>query len=302
MFRMYDPETLKSVQKAEAGILKDFDRVCEKYGIHYFLDGGTLLGAVRHQGFIPWDDDLDVGMTRENYERFKQIMPQELGADYVLTTPATHEGYCSAVIKLMKKGTKFVPQFSVEMKCWLGIYIDIFVWDNLSDKKVKAWLQMKEARILSQLLFLCGSSKPEIPYHGAKKLIAQGICKSLHFLLSRIPGSERRLYRRFEKISQQENNKTTQYITSFQVVDIYNHSFKESDSVPYGKMKFEDFRVSVPNNWEAYLHRCYGDFMSLPPEEKRVNHCAEIIDLGGGGQICLQQLSVHDGKDIYEML
>lgn len=122
MFRMYDPETLKSVQKAEAGILKDFDRVCEKYGIHYFLDGGTLLGAVRHQGFIPWDDDLDVGMTRENYERFKQIMPQELGADYVLTTPATHEGYCSAVIKLMKKGTKFVPQFSVEMKCWLGIY------------------------------------------------------------------------------------------------------------------------------------------------------------------------------------
>lgn len=149
MQKEYDSETLKRLQRAELDILMEFDRVCEKHGIFYFLYGGSLLGAIRHKGFIPWDDDIDIGMTRENYDKFVKVMPKELGNNYILATPLSHTGYCSAIIKLMRKGTKFVPGASTEMKCELGIHIDIFVWDNLCGRMLGAWLQIKTARILS---------------------------------------------------------------------------------------------------------------------------------------------------------
>lgn len=281
MKKVYDAETLKRLKKAELNILKDFDNICKKYEIHYFLVGGSLLGAIRHGGFIPWDDDIDVGMTREEYNKFFKVMPKELGKDYILATPTNYSGYCGAIIKLMRKNTKFIPEFCTEMKCDLGIHIDIFVWDNLCDKRAGAWFQIKAARILSQLIFLCGSSKPEIPGKGIQKFILQNICRMMHFVLNRIPDSEKKLYRCFEKVSKKENNKTTKYITSFQTHDPYKHTYHKQDLIPYTQKNFEGFNASVQNNYKENLYRCFGsNYMSLPPKELRVNHCAEVIDFG----------------------
>lgn len=79
LYREYDPDVLKKLQKAEIEILKDFDALCDKYSIDYFVCGGTALGGVRHEGFIPWDDDIDIGMTRDDYERFLEVAETEYG-------------------------------------------------------------------------------------------------------------------------------------------------------------------------------------------------------------------------------
>lgn len=280
MQKQYDPQILKRLQNAELSILKDFDKVCAKYGINYFLIGGSLIGLVRHKGFIPWDDDLDIGMLREEYERFLKIMPKELTKDYILASPETHPGYCSAVIKLMRKGTKFVPSFSTEMQCELGIHIDIFIWDNLCDNKFGAWIQIKKSRILSQLIFLCGSSKPNIGYEKKLRILLQFVCKALHFFLNKIPNSVNILFKYFEKNSQKYNKIDTKHIVCFQDTKILNTKYTKDALIPYSRKTFEGFLAPVADNYKEELQMYYGDYMKLPPIEDRVNHCAEQMDFG----------------------
>lgn len=280
MLREYDSNTLKRVQKAELDILKTFDKTCQKYEINYFLDWGSLIGAARHKGFIPWDDDLDVSMTRKDYERFKMIYATELGEDYILATPIHHSGYCGVVIKLMRRNTKFVPEFSKEMKCELGIHIDIFVWDNLCDSKLGMSAQIIGTRILSYLIFLCGSSNPVIPCRGGLKFILLLICKIIHSILSRIPKSEKVLYRCFEKICKMANRKSTRCIATFQSPNILKYAFDKNKLEPYRRIQFEGYPISVANNYKEHLRQSYGDYMKLPPLNQRENHCADEIDFG----------------------
>lgn len=281
MQKEYNPKILRRLQMAELNILKDFDRVCERNGIQYFLDWGCLIGAVRHKGFIPWDDDLDISMTRGEYEKFKKVYMTELSEDYFLATPILHKGYCSIVTKLMRKNTKFVPNFSKEMKCDLGIHIDIFVWDNISDSKLGAMCQIAGTRLVSYLIFLCGSSNPEIQYTGVKKVVLNKICKVLHIILSKIPNSEKGLFRCFEHISKSENSKKTRYMVTFQTPNILKYALKAESLESFEKIEFEDFIAPVPNNYKEHLEQSYGDYMQLPPEDKRENHCADVIDFGG---------------------
>ncbi len=283
MFKSYDEGVLKRLQKAELSILMDFDRVCEAYGIRYFLVGGTLIGAVRHKGFIPWDDDLDVGMTRADYKKFVKIMEKELGKEYILATPVRYPGYCGGVIKVMRKNTKFVPGFWSESECWLGINIDIFVWDNLSDSRIGAFLQIIETRILSQLIFLCGSSKPNIEFSHPTKFILQKACELIHWILHQFPGCARYLYQRMEKVSMRANHKQTKYKTSFATTNAYREIIRKEEfgRKAYLRKEFEGFEAFVLKNHEKYLEQRYGkNYMELPPADKRVNHNADMIEFG----------------------
>lgn len=280
MQKEYNPKVLRRLQMAELNILKDFDRVCEKNGIQYFLDWGCLIGAVRHKGFIPWDDDLDISMTRSEYDKFKKVYMTEMSEKYILATPTLYEGYCSVVTKLMRKNTKFVPDFSKEMNCDLGIHIDIFVWDNLSDSKIGSTLQIIGTRIVSYLIFLCGSSSPEISGKGVKRVVLYKICKIVHIILCQIPNSQKGLYKCFEYISTSRKSKKTRYMVTFQTPDILKYALKTGSLEPFGKIEFENFSVPVPNNYKEHLEQSYGDYMQLPPKDKRVNHCADVIDFG----------------------
>jgi lipopolysaccharide cholinephosphotransferase len=103
----YDDETLRKMQLMELGILKEVDRVCREHDIAYFLDSGSALGAARHDGFIPWDDDIDVGMMRADYERFLSVAPEALGEQYVLSEPMTNAIHSAMFAKVWLRGTKF---------------------------------------------------------------------------------------------------------------------------------------------------------------------------------------------------
>ena len=107
-YKEYDKETLTKVHEIELELLNEFVRICDKHNLTYFLVGGTLLGAVRHSGFIPWDDDIDVGMPRVDYDKFINIAKNELKNDYLLDSVETDKNYFLPFAKILKRNTLFI--------------------------------------------------------------------------------------------------------------------------------------------------------------------------------------------------
>ena len=124
---------LRKVQLTELKILEKIDEICKKNNINYFLIGGTLLGAVRHKGFIPWDDDIDVGMLREDYEKFINVCLKNgaLGKDYYLHCNESDNDYFIPFIKVKKNNTTFAEKNIENINTHKGIFLDIFPYDNV---------------------------------------------------------------------------------------------------------------------------------------------------------------------------
>ena len=131
--REYDQDTLKKVQRAELSILKDFIDLCEKHGLVYFGIAGTGIGALRHGGFIPWDDDIDVAMPREDYNRFCTLVKEERADRYLLMNTEENENYPLMTARLMLRGTEFREEVLKDIDCPLGIFLDLYPLDKLSD-------------------------------------------------------------------------------------------------------------------------------------------------------------------------
>ena len=127
----YEPEVLRRLQLVLLDMLKDIDSVCRENGIEYFLDAGTCLGAIRHDGFIPWDDDVDLGMRRADYERFLEIAPAALGEGYVVAHPKSDKRVAGMFAKVWRKGTVFSTRETVEAGLPQGIFVDIFPYDGV---------------------------------------------------------------------------------------------------------------------------------------------------------------------------
>ena len=144
---LVSPE-MKELWAVQLDLLHEFDRVCKKYNLKYVLDFGTLLGAIRHKGYIPWDDDIDVGMLREDYDRLMEIGAKEFKEPYFLQTPYTDKRFDEGVNKLRRTDTMYLSHHTLihYPKYNLGIFIDIFVYDNIpsdgkSDKSIIAQTQ-----------------------------------------------------------------------------------------------------------------------------------------------------------------
>lgn len=130
---MNNNNKLRKLQLTELEILKKVDQVCRQYQINYFLIAGTLLGAVRHKGFIPWDDDIDIGMLRSDYEKFIDIClhKQALGKEYYLHCNESDEDYYLPFIKVKKNNTTFAEKCNENIDTHKGIFIDVFPYDNV---------------------------------------------------------------------------------------------------------------------------------------------------------------------------
>ena len=147
-------QDLKHAQKVMLYILKEVHKVCEKNNIKYFLDSGTLIGAVRHNGFIPWDDDIDIGMLREDYEKFclhaHEILPENL----VIQNEYTDPGYGQCYSKVILQGTKWLEHDAKKVsRKYSGLYIDIFVYDKIAADKKKQKKQNKLFKLIKFLIY-----------------------------------------------------------------------------------------------------------------------------------------------------
>ncbi len=265
MNELMSDENLRKLHNVEIEILDEVVRICEKYNLTYFLTGGTLLGAVRHKGFIPWDDDLDIGMPRKDYEKFINIYANELNDIYMIDNKNTNPKYYLNFTKIRKKNTIFEQEFQVNYDGPKGIWIDLFPFDNAkSDNSKIIAIQYK----INKLIFSILHYKNKF-FLNKNKLIIKRIIGILFK-----PISNKTLLNLQDKVMKW-NFKKDDYKYFVALSTAYNYKselIKKEKYLPTIKMKFENKEYNVPKEYDFILHSMYGNYMEIPPIEKRVTH------------------------------
>ncbi len=252
---------LREVQMIEVELLVEVDRICRKCGIHYCISAGTQLGAIRHKGFIPWDDDADVAFLRSEYEKFRNACKKELDStrfyfqDY-RNTPGYRWGYG----KLRRKDTKFIRLGQEHMPYAQGIFIDIMPYDNVPDGYLARKVHNFQCFIYRKCFWAPIGKQQET---GIKRLIYK--------LLDKIP--DKKIYMSFTKFIYKCNQRETKRIRifSFPVPGHENGYLREcfENVLP---TEFEGVQLMGMKDFNTYLSYKYGNYMELPPIEKRKVH------------------------------
>ena len=263
---------LRTLQLTILDIALEFQRICEKHNLKYFLIGGSLLGAVRHQGFIPWDDDMDVGMLREDYERFLEICPKELGEEFFLQTYKTDEYYTHPFAKIRLNNTSLVEDYSQNSKQHNGIYFDIFTYDNMPESKIKQKFHYFSFKCLKW----AARGKNDYYFIETKKRrFAKFMSFALFFL------SKKKVIRMCDNVCSMFNKKVCKNVINMGGAYNYNEYTLRTNLENLSELDFEGYKFSVPANYKELLSNMYGDYMKLPPVEQRgKQHNMVKIDKG----------------------
>lgn len=249
-------------------ILKVTVELCEKHNLRYVLAYGTLLGAVRHRGFIPWDDDMDIVMPRDDFEKFKEIAIKELPNPYFFQDYTTDEEYPSTIVKVRDSSTTFVENGYRHLKKMNhGIWVDIFIADYYKPRRM-AKLHHTTARIFKRLL---------LKRVDAGKNLLSTFCRIL---------PRRWMFKQCDHQLKKMGYKTQEkclILNGIYDVSIFN------DTIP---AQFEGIKVRIPREYDKLLTQMYGNYMQLPPENDRVpRHMTEIISIDIPYQEFLHTLS-----------
>lgn len=258
------------IHQAELDTLKVFVKVCKQLGLSYIATGGTLLGAIRHHGFIPWDDDLDVAMLRSDYEIFLAKAPDVLASEpYFLQTPFSDENYGLSYAKLLNQHT-FIEEKNNFNYARKGVFLDIFPLDQIPDSVPQLRKLISDVHRLDSRLLL--------------KLHYNVIDTPMRHLMPDLSIEQRKtvleLKERRLALMQQYNNGDVWADTRFKnIASQYSydqeimtyHQITTTELVP-----FEDMLLTVSSDYNNILINMYGDYMVLPPESqqaaKHINH------------------------------
>ena len=270
--RKEDINTVDAVQLAKAkkimvNILEEVDRICSKYGIKYYLSDGTLLGAIRHGGFIPWDDDLDISMLRSDYNKFLEVAEIELDEKFFLQTSKTDKYYDIEHVptKVRHNGSLFIEED--DKKYHQGVYIDIFPMDNVPNTNFKFNLQSRISSFIMKSSMRIRVKEKKLPL---KNEITHLIYRLVLFIFK---GKRRESLNKWLIGLGDENSNQIVY----GVDTCWNITLNKKDIFPLKRIKFENGYFLAPANPDAILTKLYGDYMKLPPIEERTWHAKEII-------------------------
>lgn len=268
--------TTQKLHSCQLLLAAELKRICEKHNIKYFMIAGTLLGAVRHKGFIPWDDDMDFAILRKDFSKFLSVCKNELGDSFILQEMFSDEYYGLPVAKLLLKGTSFVERNTSKNKSQKGVFIDIFPYDSIPDDEKLRKKHNRNTYFLKRL-FLAKQG-----YTIAEK---GQILKSLIYFLLKILSlfiPKNCIRNRLDKEMSRYENLNTEKVAALGGAYGYNKEsverkwFDETIELP-----FEEITLAAPKNYVEYLTYFYGDYMTPPPEDKRNNrHGMLEIDFG----------------------
>ncbi len=246
---------IKKVWAVEIDLIEELLRVCDKYQLKVYCCAGTILGAVRHAGYIPWDDDVDLMMFREDYEKLCSISRQAFSAPYFFQTEKTDPGSARGHAQLRNSSTTAILETEKGKKVHFnqGIFIDIFPLDHYPDNPVKRkeFMENERKKLRYSRWLLNGPADTETK-------VKQKIKKAAYALNKVIPLGKR-LYNSFEKTAQKYNHMNTQWVG---IVALGEERFvwKESDITDTVPMNFEMIKVPVPQNYDNLLKKTYGDW------------------------------------------
>lgn len=255
----YSLEALRQLQLTELTILQEFDRICRMNSINYVIDAGTLLGAVRHGGFIPWDDDIDVRMLRNDYERFYIACKQQLQPKFFLQTYSTDPGYSWEFSRLLMNDTIYIRENHEEDKAKTGICIDIFPNDTLPNDKPGYWICTALSWLYRKIL-----------YSHLGKIHANGYIQRFAFsFLNLFP--KRRAHKGLEWLVIHYYNAKSDRVRCFGWGSPEDTKGFNRDWIAESKdIAFEGLLVRAPVKTHEFLVHSFGEaYMTPPPEEQR---------------------------------
>lgn len=276
--RELTPEEFRKMQLLELDMLIEFDRVCRKHDIKYSILAGTLLGAVRHKGFIPWDDDADIGMLREEYEKFKSVISELNPEICFFQDHTTDSEYRWGYGKLRRTGTEYVRVGQEHLKCKTGIFVDVFPLDDCPRSIVGQMVQ-------DTYCFCCR----KVLWSEVGRVVCKGFYKVWYSLLAKIPTKVAfSLLSLYTNKSRNDNDRLVRTLCYTSIGQLYfRHPPKQRYGLPKSwfldctEYDFENVSLMGSRNYDEVLSFWFGDYMKLPPEDQREQHSAcSFIDFG----------------------
>lgn len=268
-----DENQLRELQMVELELLKEFDRVCRKHNIRYSITGGTLLGAVRHGGFIPWDDDADISMLRSEYEKFIAVCDQELDSSrfYFQDIDRT-KGYRWGYGKLRRKDSVFLREHQEHMPYEQGIFIDIFPRDGVPDSVIMERLHHFRCFIIRKFLW------SEVGRFADKKRFMRCLYSVMRVI------SKPWIYRAYHRLVEDSNKHTTKRVRALTFpIPHKGKGYLRKWYESYEDIEFEGYPLMVESGYRDWLTYEFHDYMKLPPVEKRKCHPVVEIKFPGNG-------------------
>ncbi len=264
---------MNELQQKERDLLKHFIDFCEKNHLTYFLIGGTLLGAIRHSGFIPWDDDIDVGMPRPDYDKFCQLAEKHFVGDIFFQSYRSDKHYPYIFSKLRDSNTTFIEKIYCHVPMNHGVYIDIFPIDGISKNPLEKKKKMDRKIMLKAILFFVSwpvnlMRKPRLKFFITDILIDILLSP---FLLLNINNWSKKLY---EKSMKKININDSAFVANMQCGNYLNKNniYPTRLLQEFIDWPFEDLVCKVPKEYDEFLKLSYGNYMQLPPSEQQVGH------------------------------
>lgn len=261
--------TLRELQLKELELLKQTIKIIENHNLSYFALGGTLLGAVRHKGFIPWDDDVDICMSRPDYEKFieyaQKELPQGLELGYFKTNP-NHQKYCARIID---KNTT-VKRNDASKEYFVNIWIDILPLDGMPDNKFKN--KLHKFHLLWRRLFLQYAIFDSVKMNKKRKFYETILIKIGFIFVKLVHLDAHKQMYKLDKVLTKYAYDCGKDVINFMGADKFKEIFKRSAFEEKASFKFEDIEIIGSKDYDYILKTIYGDYMQLPKEEDRVSH------------------------------
>lgn len=266
------PQELRAIQEKSLEILVYFKDFCQKHGLLFYFCGGCCIGAIRHKGFIPWDDDIDVFMPRKDYERLAQLWPKEADPQYAYCRSDKGHYLRSLLSAVSDENTTFIKERQQDLDISHGIRLEILPLDGCPESRFARKRQILWALIYSMF------NNNEAPTSKGKGAYLLG-----RFLLALAPtqGMRYRVWRLAEKrMSRWPITPETKHIT--ELCARYQYMVNDYPAEAFASAKwveFEGLSMPVPIGYDTYLRMAFGDYMQLPPEEERIpKHEAVLVD------------------------
>ncbi len=262
-------EELKQLQTIQKELIAEVDRICKKCDIHYCMVGGTMLGAVRHHGYIPWDDDADIGFLRTEYEKFRQACKTELNQEkFYIQDLRDTEGYRWGYGKLRRKDTEFIRLNQEFMPYNQGVFIDLMPFDNVPDNFILKRIHFIKCFIFRKIFWSQVGAKVE--KNKLTRIVYKILCKLPFKVIVR-------KYQKFINRGQKKKTKLVRILTFPTPPKVYGYNRKWYTQLK--KYKFDELELPGAADYDGYLSVKYGNYMTLPPDDKRKVHPVSRIKL-----------------------